>query len=103
MRSIPAHKVVGDVDKPGQIVNSDAFDRYPYMKHSTAEPMNEDQVKTLGDYLTRKKRYAALDTLQPINTVKKLAFEDWAKARGIVGHVYYNEYLDCWKAAQENI
>jgi hypothetical protein len=102
---IPAHKVVGDEHKPGQTVNS--FDRYPYLKHSTADTSDQ----TLGDYLARKKRYAALDTvaLEKINVVKKLTFEQWfdtqVKLTGF-SDPWQNSYdsaKDAWKAAQENI
>jgi hypothetical protein len=44
----PAHKVIA----PGQIVNS--FDRYPYMKHSTAD-------QTLTDVIRRTNRAQAFD------------------------------------------
>ena len=109
---IPPHKVVGDVGKPGQIVNRPAptasFDRYPYLKHSTADSGDH----TLADYLTRKKRYEALDTLQPLTEApKKLTFGQWADTATDfdieqVDFVYHGlvwEMLEkCWKAAQEN-
>jgi len=94
----PAHKVVGDVNKPGQTVNS--FDRYPYLKHSTAD--SGDQ--TLGDYLARKKRYEALGSLQPLaEAPKKLTFEDWYKPEFAVTEDEYARLRICWKAAQENV
>lgn len=112
---IPPHKVVSDVGKPGQIVNrptpTASFDRYPYLKHSTAD-------QTLADYLTRKKRYEALDTLQPLTEApKKLTFEEWMNSKfegvfgydntrpkdfilwGMPGYLVY----EVWKAAQENV
>lgn len=93
---IPAHKVVGDVGKPGQHV------------YNKPEYVSEPQVQTLGDYLTRKKRYAALDTvaLEQINAVKKLTFEEWWEENGgRVGNPDFAEIIfsDCWKAAQENV
>lgn len=53
----PAHKHVGP-NGPGQIKNDitlsdyierkqNSFDRYPYMKHSTAEPISETPKKKL--------------------------------------------------------
>lgn len=108
--SVPAHKVVGDEHKPGQLT----FDRYPYLKHSTAD-------QTLGDYLARKQRYAALDTvaLEKVNkaapggAVKKLSFEEWVLS---VDYELCNYQAWCdfegscysmlemaWKAAQENV
>ena len=38
--------------------NDNSFDRYPYMKHSTADPGTE---KTLGDYIARRIRSEAFD------------------------------------------
>jgi hypothetical protein len=93
--NVPAHKVVGDVGKPGQLVND----------------------QTLGDYLARKRRYDALDTvaLEKINAIKKLTFEDAVLP---VVHKFFNDhdkrttlkdYNDVlfwqaiWKAAQENV
>ena len=69
--SIPAHKVVGDVGKPGQL----SFDRYPYLKHSTAEPQ--------------------------INTPKKLTFEEWLKTTNITTDdtLLYNWGITVWQAA----
>jgi len=101
---IPPHKVVGDVGKPGQIVNrptpTASFDRYPYLKHSTAD--SGDQ--TLGDYLARKKRYEALGSLQPLaEAPKKLTFEDWYKPEFAVTEDEYARLRICWKAAQENV
>ena len=94
---VPPHKHVGDAGKPGQIVNS--FDRYPYLKHSTAEPDH-----TLADYLIRKKRYEALATLQPqAEAPKKLTFEDWYKPEFAVTEDEYARLRICWKAAQENV
>jgi len=100
---ISAHKVVGDVGKPGQIVNrptpTASFDRYPYLKHSTAD-------QTLADYLTRKKRYEALDTLQPLTEApKKLTFKEWLKKSSFIepDETMYCWLEDCWKAAQENV
>lgn len=103
--SVPAHKVVGDKSKPGQWVNPDV---------------------TLGDYLARKKRYDALDTvkLDNINKVKteccgnplrgcvdcpppkKLTFEEWkssAHSWGSIPDGYDDAFYFCWKAAQENV
>lgn len=91
---ISAHKVVGDVGKPGQL----SFDRHPYLKHSTAD-------QTLADYLTRKKRYEALDTLQPLTEApKKLTFKEWLKKSSFIepDETMYCWLEDCWKAAQEN-
>jgi hypothetical protein len=84
-----AHKVIGDENKPGQIVNK------------------PDQ--TLGDYLARKKRYAALDDLSAeVNAPPKKTFKEWSIERyGTDLTQYYVEMcsadmLECWKAAQEN-
>lgn len=93
--NIPAHKVVGDVGKPGQL----SFDRHPYLKHSTADSGDH----TLADYLTRKKRYEALDTLQPLTEAsKKLTFEEWYPLnKNKIGYDYATAQF-IWKAAQEN-
>lgn len=92
--SVPAHKVVGDDYKPGQLT----FDRYPYLKHSTAD-------QTLGDYLARKRRYDALDTvaLEKVNNVKKLTFEQWYKQCMIDFNGRHPSAETVWKAAQENV
>ena len=70
--TIPAHKVMGDAGKPGQL----SFDRYPYLKHSTAEPQ--------------------------INTPKRLTFEEWWE--DAQHWVPFEEHPEkaIWKAAQEN-
>lgn len=107
--NIPAHKVVGDVGKPGQIINPHydgpsakaegllSFDRYPYLKHSTAD-------QTLADYLTRKKRYEALDTLQPLTEApKKLTFEEWWEDAQHWAPFEEHPEKAIWKAAQENV
>jgi hypothetical protein len=98
----PAHKVAGDAGKPHQIVNrptpTATFDRYPYLKHSTAD-------QTLSDYLTRKKRYEALSTLQPLaEAPKKLSFDLWFNMRwhGGTAPVSIATAREIWKAAQEN-
>ena len=44
----PAHKVASDEHRPGQL----SFDRYPYLKHSTAEPQRDERV--LAEYIARK-------------------------------------------------
>lgn len=82
---------------PGQIKNDitnserkqNSFDRYPYMKHSTAEPLSEKPKK-------------------------KLTFEEWAVSKGYGywvslntfgwNSLYFNEedVRSIWKAAQEN-
>ena len=103
---VPAHKVVGDVGKPGQWVNPDV---------------------TLGDYLARKKRYDALDTvkLDNINKVKteccgnplrgcmdcppakKLTFEEWWSQLLPAWRKTYcvdkEAVQRIWKAAQDNV
>ena len=90
--SIPAHKVIGDVGKPGQL----SFDRYPYMKHSTADDGTWD--KTLGDYIARKSKH---DALTAVNNEQKLTFNEWFDNSG------YSEYSRsickaAWNAAKEN-
>lgn len=91
--NIPAHKVIGDKGKPGQI----SFDRYPYMKHSTAD-------QTLGDYIARKSKH---DALTAVNNEKKLTFDEWFNDR--CGSDTYTQQEDiksrmqwAWEAAQEN-
>lgn len=59
--------------------SKDSFDRYPYLKHSTAEPPKV-----------------------------KLTFEEWLHHRfpaGVDGYAHMlniNDLEQCWKAAQEN-
>jgi len=94
--SIPAHKVIGDVGKPSQL----SFDRYPYMKHSTADDGTWD--KTLGDYIARKSKH---DALTAVNNEKKMTFNEWAKLNNL--YAYYtikeiNLLLLGWTAAKEN-
>lgn len=90
MIKTPAHKQTDPAKAPGQV----SFDRYPYMKHSTAD-------QTLGDYITRTSRAQALDD---VAAEKKLTFEGWYARNE---HLTHNktEY-DCmklaWNAAQEN-
>jgi hypothetical protein len=86
--TIPAHKVVGDKGKPGQ-QRGGFFNR---------EPVLTDQ--SLADYLTRKKRYEALDTLT--EAPKKLTFEEWWE--DAQHWVPFEEHPEkaIWKAAQEN-
>jgi hypothetical protein len=88
----PAHKVVGDVGKPGQIVPS---------------PSAPGTDLTLSDYLARKRRYAALDTvaLEKINAVKKLTFDEWFTVYRNKFHwsIDKNDCFEAWKAAQENV
>ena len=92
--STPAHKVIGDVCKPGQL----SFDRHPYMKHSTAESWD----KTLGDYIARKSKH---DALTAVNNEQKMSFNDWAKQHNLQQH-YTIQEIDLlrlgWNAAQEN-
>ena len=89
----PTHKHVGP-NGPGQIKNDvtisdyierkqNSFDRYPYMKHSTAEPISE--------------------------TPKKLSFDEWWNEVVYTGRRRRHEFNASeeaarliWKAAQQN-
>ena len=89
----PAHKQIGSIS-PGQIKNDitlsdyierkqNSFNRYPYMKHSTAEPILETPKK-------------------------KLTFEEWWKKQMPMYEDKPFEYMvdaaeAAWKAAQENV
>jgi len=91
----PAHKQTDPNKAPGTC----NFDRYPYMKHSTAKTPEIEQY--LHQYIARKQA----------ETPKKLTFDDW----------YMMEFLQlvedaerskvwclaalkrCWEAAQENM
>ena len=83
--NIPAHKVVGDNGKPGQIVdNSGLWD------------------KTLADYITRKSKH---DALTKVNNEKKMTFDEWCKAENLY-YSYHIQEIDLmrlgWEAGQEN-
>ena len=70
--SVPAHKVVGDVGKPGQIQYS--FDREPYLKHSNVAP-----DVTLSDYIARKTECCGnpLRGCQDCPPPEKITFNEW--------------------------
>ena len=91
----PAHKYVGDGGKPGQL----SFDRYPYMKHSTADPRDE---RTLNEYIARKADdFDYFKPTQQDPVVKKLTFEEWLRQSSFV-EPDAGTYLwlkDCWNAA----
>jgi len=88
----PAHKQTDPNKAPGTC----SFDRYPYMKHSTAKTPEIEQY--LHQYIARKQA----------ETPKKLTFEEWwqtnqgavalalkcRKSEDIAKHI--------WQRAQEN-
>ncbi len=93
---IPAHKVVGDFGKPGQHVFSPpvpntGFDREPYLKHSAAEPQQEQY---LSQYIAKKD-----------DTPKRITFAEWSKERhgyDLTQHYFVMDsadMLECWNAA----
>lgn len=88
----PAHKQTDPEKAPGTC----SFDRYPYMKHSTAKTPEVEQY--LHQYIERKQA----------ETPKKLTFDAWLHHRfpaGVEGYAYMLNIGDleqCWKAAQEN-
>ena len=70
------------------------FDRYPYMKHSTAEPQKQDV--TLADYIKRKQENAVQ---------KNLTFQEWWKTaymKPAFLHIGDREAEMIWNAAQGN-
>ena len=84
----PAHKQTDPNKAPGTC----SFDRYPYMKHSTAKTPEIEQY--LPQYIARKQA----------ETPKKLTFDEWLRQSSFV-EPDAGTYLwlkDCWKAAQEN-
>ena len=90
------------------------FDRYPYLKHSTAEDMNahkdtqnpagqvrptDGELKgqqTLSDYIRSIKRAEAFDT---IVQEKKLTFEEWYVPGYAVCEDDYIKLQETWNAA----
>ena len=102
----PAHKEVDDKHRPGQIVNrppEQSFDRYPYLKHSTAD-------QTLGDYISRKNYHDAFDRVAEEMGIKrkasKLTFDEWlTNTYGGVSTLptEIKEFMIiAWKAGQQN-
>lgn len=78
--------------------SSVSFDRYPYMKHSTAD----ETEKTLAQYIRRKQQDEAFNA---VKEEKKLTFEEWWNTIGVLGYGKLFEKPQCegiWNAAQEN-
>ena len=91
----PAHKYVGDGGKPGQL----SFDRYPYMKHSTADPRDE---RTLNEYIARKADdFDYFKPTQQDPVVKKLTFEEWYNQRytEVDDEDFIHDAREIWNAA----
>lgn len=86
----PAHKEDHPTKAPGQIVNP-------------LSPGHGFTDQTLTDYIARKRRQDAFDT---VAAEKKMTFEEWYES--YVGIPVQREPGDisliraCWKAAQEN-
>ena len=84
------------------------FDRYPYLKHSTAAPMNayndtqhsagqvvnqDKEQRTLSDYIRAIKKADALDQ------EKKLTFDEWFEEEKYWKAGYYDVSKATWNAA----
>ena len=99
----PAHKQTDPNKAPGTC----SFDRYPYMKHSTAKTPEIEQY--LHQYIARKQE----------EPPKKLTFEEWwsswvpsslpgtGEAGGLqwfecFGDIGKEQIKEVWNAAQEN-
>jgi len=80
-----------DTVSPG-FSTSNSFDRYPYMKHSTAD-------QTLGDYINRMVKNQAIDD---VAKEEKQLFIEWFYEN--YPHApHLKDHLECaWKAGQEN-
>lgn len=93
----PAHKEDDPAKKPGQIVTS------PVAAVTRGESVTID--KTLTDYIARKRRQDAFDT---VAQEKKLTFDEWYSPTNGPWHWQFEDKLfiecmrECWKAAQEN-
>jgi len=90
------------------------FDRYPYLKHSTANTMtfkpahkdtetpagqvvSDDQGQhTLSDYIRTIKRAEAFDT---VAAEKKLTFDEWFESEKYWKQGYYDVAKATWNAA----
>lgn len=84
-RSIPFHKQTDMSKQPGQV----SFDRMPFLKHSTAEPQQEQY---LSQYIARKQEEAP-----------RITFDEWY-AKNPPGRFWTNgefeDYLNVvWNAA----
>lgn len=85
----PAHKQTDPAKAPGTC----SFDRYPYMKHSTAKTPEVEQY--LHQYIARKQA----------ETPKKLTFDEWQNSinwEKLCEDGYAAVAEEAWKAAQEN-
>ncbi len=83
-RSIPFHKQTDVSKQAGQ----QTFDRMPFLKHSTAEPQQEQY---LSQYIARKQEEAP-----------RITFDEWFKQQGFNSDLLYaaRDYLHMtWNAA----
>ena len=90
--SIPAHKVIGDKGKPGQVVSS---------------PMAPDTKPdvTLNDYIARKTECCGnpLRGCKDCPPPKKMTFDEWYNQNWDWSLPLHREDIeDVWQAAQEN-
>ncbi len=108
----PAHKVVGDANKPGQL----SFDRHPYLKSPNCEQDKpEGSETTLAHYIARKQRDDAFASVAKDN---KLSFREWVithyfssweqkptweAVKYAIGDNTLQYMTDTWKAAQKNV
>lgn len=114
MIRVPPQHQTDPAKAPGVWRNPDAsFDRYPYMKHSTAEPTNNVKQECCGNPLRTGPNGRGCDNCPP---VKKMTFEEWAVSAGY-GYWYGPNKMqwsagnrlfektahEIWKAAQENV
>jgi hypothetical protein len=90
------HKSIIGQTVGGASVKTDtgSFDRYPYMKHSTAE-------QTLGDYVARKIQHEGLQAVSVEQQRKK--FEEWYNGQRHnepwnLPHI--ERMWQCWATAQ---
>ena len=92
----PAHKVVGDVGKPGQTTNPLGFVIQP-------------SEKTLAEYIERKTQHEAFNH---VKNECKLTFDEWYQHRyaailrmpyfGELKAAHFRKMGECWRVAQEN-
>ncbi len=97
----PAHKVVGDANKPGQL----SFDRHPYLKSPNCEQDKpEGSETTLAHYIARKQRD---DAFASVAKEKKRTYQEWVNAHQDLLNQEMFDGLDVWEtiwnAAQKNV